>query len=67
MTDSANIQYVSYGSANSGQTVLRINVGGDDITSGSQENINLQEIIDMNVDGVISDNPKEMIDYIKNK
>jgi glycerophosphoryl diester phosphodiesterase len=26
----------------------------------------LQKIIDMNVDGVISDNPKEMIDYIKN-
>ena len=26
---------------------------------------NLQEMIDMNVDGIISDNPKEMIDYIK--
>jgi glycerophosphoryl diester phosphodiesterase len=25
-----------------------------------------QEMIDMNVDGIISDNPKEMIDYIKN-
>ena len=25
----------------------------------------LQKMIDMNVDGVISDNPKEMIDYIK--
>ena len=24
-----------------------------------------QEMIDMNVDGIISDNPKEMIDYIK--
>jgi len=28
---------------------------------------NFQEMIDMNVDGIISDNPKEMIDYIKNK
>lgn len=28
---------------------------------------NLQEMIDINVDGIISDNPKEMIDYINNK
>ena len=25
----------------------------------------LQKMIDMNVDGIITDNPKEMIDYIK--
>ena len=46
--------------------IVNVGINGFSVLPWTINSIkNLQEMIDMNVDGIISDNPKEMIDYIK--